>query len=308
MAENSDISWCDHTFNPWIGCTKVGPGCDHCYAEKLATTRLKVGWGKGAPRRRTKPQNWSKLLKWDREADAFYAANGRWPRVFCASLADIFDNEIDSGWRSDFFDHIRKTRNMEILIVTKRISNVERMLPRDFGEHDADRRVILIITVVNQPEADRDVPRLLKLKHKFPWLRVGLSIEPMLGPIHLYPYWLDRNFDGRQQRGLGPTPTIDWVITGGESKQLDGIRPLVELETQWVRDIDRVCVRYRVPHHFKQWGYTIPADQLLHTTAADDAVIYRDKRGAPRLIWREEFGNALYGHEVRQFPEQRIAA
>ena len=187
MAENSGISWTDHTFNPWLGCTNVGPGCDHCYAEKLVTTRLGVGWGPGAPRRRTKPGNWAKVRKWHREADAFKAQHGHYPRVFAASLADIFDNEVDQAWRDDFFALVKETPKLQWLIVTKRIRNVKKMLPADWGTGYSN--VVLIITVVNQAEADRDIPKLFET----PAQRRGLSVEPMLGPVdlceHLGMWW-----------------------------------------------------------------------------------------------------------------------
>src|SRR5574343_259845 len=119
MSANSKIEWCDHTFNPWIGCTKVSPGCDHCYAEQNTPVRVMRAsgvetWGPGALRRRTSDYNWSLPLKWDRRAQAAQSAwesgvkvvgggdeaellsrgfiKPRRPRVFCASLADVFDN------------------------------------------------------------------------------------------------------------------------------------------------------------------------------------------------------------------------
>ena len=90
MAENTKIEWTDHTFNPWIGCTKVGPGCDHCYAENLMDKRMGVAvWGPGNERVRTKEANWKMPLRWNAQADAFMAQHGRRQRVFCASLADV---------------------------------------------------------------------------------------------------------------------------------------------------------------------------------------------------------------------------
>jgi protein gp37 len=93
MGKDSSISWTDHTFNPWIGCTKVSFGCDHCYAESDFDYREhRVKWGTGMPRSRT-TSTWRNPVKWNREA----AATGYRPRVFCASLADVFDNEVISS-------------------------------------------------------------------------------------------------------------------------------------------------------------------------------------------------------------------
>ncbi|MDF3823474.1 DUF5131 family protein, partial [Leptospira sp. 96542] len=100
MGQDSKIEWCDHTFNPWEGCQKVGPGCDHCYAETRNARfggGVAVNWGPGAPRRRTSAANWKKPLKWNAEA----ARLGVRYRVFCASLADVFDNEAPQRWRQN---------------------------------------------------------------------------------------------------------------------------------------------------------------------------------------------------------------
>src|SRR5262245_48892390 len=108
MGENTNIAWADHTFNPWIGCTKVSVGdrgaCVNCYAEVATPVRaMHIAWGPGKPRHRTSPATWALPLKWERGAEAFRAEHGRRQRVFCASLADVFDNEVDPQWRADLF-------------------------------------------------------------------------------------------------------------------------------------------------------------------------------------------------------------
>ena len=110
MAENTKIEWADHTFNPWTGCTKVSSACDHCYAEGWAKRSGHVKWGSGQPRRRTSDANWRMPLKWSREAER----TGVRPRVFCASLADVFDNEVPDQWRIDLFDLIQRTPNLDL--------------------------------------------------------------------------------------------------------------------------------------------------------------------------------------------------
>ena len=164
MAENTKIEWADHTFSPWTGCTKVSPACDHCYAEGWAKRSGHVKWGSGQPRRRTSDANWRMPLKWNREAER----TGVRPRVFCASLADVFDNEVDPAWRADLFKLIADTPNLDWLLLTKRIGNAQRMI----GEaltimSEAGKpmnrwpwpNVWLSATVVNQEEADRDIPK-----------------------------------------------------------------------------------------------------------------------------------------------------
>jgi protein gp37 len=98
MGEYSKIEWTDHTFNPWIGCQHVSPGCDHCYAEKMMDHRYgRVEWGPHGQRKRTSEANWRNPVKWDAEAKSFKNEYGHPPRVFCASLADVFDNKVPSA-------------------------------------------------------------------------------------------------------------------------------------------------------------------------------------------------------------------
>jgi protein gp37 len=155
MGDTTKIEWCDKTFNPWVGCTKISPACDHCYAESWAkrTGSPQLWNGK---RRRTTPANWRKPLKWDREA----AELGVRYRVFCASLADVFDNAAPLAWRTDLFRLIHETPNLDWQLLTKRIGNVPTML-RVLGDDALPQNVWLGSTVVNQDEADRDIPKLL---------------------------------------------------------------------------------------------------------------------------------------------------
>ncbi|MFD1244870.1 DUF5131 family protein [Paralysiella testudinis] len=82
MSANTKIEWADHTFNPWLGCTKISPACDHCYAESWAKRSGLVKWGVHEPRRRTSVHNWQQPLRWQRQAQQ----QGIRYRVFCASL------------------------------------------------------------------------------------------------------------------------------------------------------------------------------------------------------------------------------
>ena len=190
MAETTAIAWCDSTFNPWIGCTKVGPGCDHCYAEALDKRHRWKGathWGPGVERMRTAPSNWAKPLAWNKKAEA----SGKPWRVFCASLADVFDNEVPEEWRHDLWRLIRATPALTWLLLTKRIGNVAKMHPG--GDYP---NVWIGATIVNQEEADRDLPKLLAV----PAAVRFVSYEPALGPVDWTKF-----------------PGIDWIIVGGES-------------------------------------------------------------------------------------------
>jgi protein gp37 len=106
MSANTKIEWADHTFNPWIGCTKVSPGCAHCYAETRSKRTDKVEWGKGKPRKRTSDANWKLPVRWNKLAGQVGYQESlthvqRRPRVFCASLADWLDDEVPSEWPAD---------------------------------------------------------------------------------------------------------------------------------------------------------------------------------------------------------------
>lgn len=245
MSENSKIEWTDHTFNPWEGCQKVGPGCDHCYAEtrnaRFAGGQA-VNWGPGAPRRRTSASNWRKPLAWNANHDAFFAEHGRRQRVFCASLADVFDNAVDPQWREDLFKLIDATPNLDWLLLTKRIGNVGNMLPVPFDFAKLYPHVWIGATVVNQEEADRDIPKLLAIPARVRFL----SMEPLLGPVNLAPYLYGIHLDNGEQ-------PVDWVIVGGESGP--GARPM---HPAWARDLRDQCTAADVPLLFKQWGEWSP--------------------------------------------------
>lgn len=131
MGVTTGIAWTDHTFNPWIGCAHVSPGCDHCYAEAGTSARIARGrglplWGEGAARQVTSPDYWKQPLRWDRAA----AKEGVRRRVFCASLADVFEDRRDlDAARCALWDMIEQTPNLDWLLLTKRPQNVLRLAP-----------------------------------------------------------------------------------------------------------------------------------------------------------------------------------
>ena len=264
MADTSKIEWTDSTFNPWIGCDKVGPGCDHCYAEDQ--DKLWFGgnqWGPKAPRQRTKTP-WAQVRKWQRDADAFEAKHGRQRRAFCGSLCDIMDNKVSPEWSEDAFELIEECDRINWQLLTKRVGNAEFRVPLHWLSGVWPQHVGLMITVVNQKEADRDIPKLLALKAKFniPW--VGISYEPALGPIDLRP-WLhtvdgtavDDLCDECGDRHSGPCEGegLDWVIAGGESG-----RNARWAYSEWFRAVRDQCAAAGVPFLLKQWGEWLPID------------------------------------------------
>lgn len=253
--KNTKIELADHTFNPWEGCTAVGPGCDHCYAEARNARfpgGTAINWGPGAPRRRTIAANWAQPLRWNAEAER----NGVRKSVFCASLGDWADNSVPVQWRFDLADVIIRTSHLDWLLLTKRIGNAAAMLAEMFPG-SIQPNVLIGATITNQAEADRDVPKLLAV----PAVKRFLSMEPLLGPV---------SFEGlfssdRINDGTNALEVLDWVIVGGESGP--NARPM---HPDWVRSLRDQCQAAGVPFLFKQWGEWVDADNGPEDDAAYD--------------------------------------
>lgn len=143
MGENSKIEWTHHTFNTWWGCVKVSPACDNCYAESLSK-RFGDHWGPKAEYRTFSDKHWNEPLRWNRAAEKA----GERHRVFCASMADVFDNRAPEGARERLWALIRQTPHLDWLLLTKRPQNIAEMLPEDWG--DGYPNVWLGVTVENQ--------------------------------------------------------------------------------------------------------------------------------------------------------------
>lgn len=254
MGENSKIEWTDHTFNPWVGCAKVSPACDHCYAESWAKrTGSPALWN--GERRRTSEQNWKQPLKWNAEAEKA----GTRSRVFCASLADVFDNQVPPEWRTDLFQLILATPSLDWLILTKRPQNIKEMYAVKWLAAPPEN-VWLGTTVENQTEANRRIPHLLTAPAKMHFL----SCEPLLGPVDLTavkqtvsPGYFGDCLQWHHQPACDKHityPTINWIICGGESGSKDS-RPM---HPDWARSLRDQCVAADVPFFFKQWGDWAP--------------------------------------------------
>ena len=188
MAENSGIEWTHHTFNPWIGCTKVSAACDFCYAEawdKRGLQGKESRWGPHAARTRTK--TWGNPLRWQRQA----LEQGRRFRVFCASLADVFDNHksILPQWRADLWSLIRHCPNLDFLLLTKRPQNIAKFAPWRWGEWPDN--VWLGTTVENQATADQRIWHLLQIPAKVR-AAIGTSLGDAALAYYIYLVAFDR--------------------------------------------------------------------------------------------------------------------
>lgn len=260
MAESTAIAWTDHTFNPWQGCEKVSPACDHCYAETLSK---RVGhperWGADGERAVTSDAYWRNPFKWDAKA----AAAGRPALVFCASMADVFEGRRDLNEpRARLWDLIEATPHLIWLLLTKRPENVEHMVPARWlgpvslgGNAEWPRNAWLGATVENQEQANARIPKLFDIGARVP-VRF-LSCEPLLGPIDLTVPSMgfhtvrgvlgDDYHDRTRWENIGRA--LNWVIVGGESG--GGFRAL---DVDHARSLRDQCARAGVPFFFKQHG------------------------------------------------------
>jgi len=252
MAETSAIEWTDSTFNPWIGCTKISPACDHCYAEALMDKRHgRVKWG--GERSRTSPGNWQQPRRWQKQAAAFFTEHGRRQRVFCSSLADVFDNQVPTDWRDDLWALIRDTPDLDWQLLTKRPQNIGKMLPGFWD--DVKGHVWLGTTVEDPKRADMNIPHLLQHDAAVRFV----SCEPLLAPVYLA---IHMPIGGDMSYG------INWVIAGGESGH--EARPS---HPDWFRLLREQCDNCAVPFLFKQWGNWLPGFMTAseHTMMLDDS-------------------------------------
>lgn len=267
MGENSKIEWTDHTFNPWLGCTKVSPGCDHCYAEAWSKRFGFVQWG-NHPRRRNSEAKWHEPLKWNERAQAFKREHGHRPRVFCAPDADVFDNQADPAWRTDLFALIRQCQRLDWLLLTKRPQNIAKMLPADWS--NGYRNVWLGITAEDQIRFDQR----WRILQRIPAALRFVSYEPAIGALRL------------PKNGTLP----DWLISGGESG--GGARPM---NPQWARDIISDCQCNGVVPFHKQWG-TYRNNPLV----AEEGMSLKDAQIADPY---GKGGGLIDGELVREYPK-----
>jgi protein gp37 len=249
MGENSAIAWCDHTFNPWIGCQKVSAGCDHCYAETLMDTRYgRVEWGQRktedtkprvGTRVRTSAANWKLPLRWAKAA----RSTGKRPRVFCASLSDWLDNQVPRSWRADLAELIEATPELDWLLLTKRPENYDHLSP--WERHNVPANVWLGITAEDQENYARRwaiLSRIFSARVRY------VSYEPAIGPL-------------TRLQLLPAAPIPDWIICGGESGP--GYR---DMNPDWARSVRNQCKGWIHPRFFmKQMAglKPIPGDLMV---------------------------------------------
>lgn len=272
MGANSKIEWTIHTFNPWWGCTKVSEACKNCYAEAWAKRVGQDVWGPKPQRRVMSDNHWKQPIKWNRDAEGLPER----PRVFCASMADVFeDREELINHRERLFDLIELTPNLDWLLLTKRPQNVKGL---SRWQDDWPENVWLGTTVELQKRAEELLPVLAEIPAKVRFI----SAEPLLGPLEI-DQWLGT--------------TIDWVITGGESGP--NARPA---SPEWFKSLLSQCMANQTAFHFKQWGDWAPGDGI--NLPARKRQMAQDGTEMIR-VGKKIAGRKLDGEEWDQLPKVR---
>ena len=266
MGENSEISWTNHTFNPWIGCDRVSPGCDHCYAEAIDGRFGGGHWGPAAPRRFMNDAYWRKPINWNARA----VRTGVRERVFCGSLCDWAEmrpdevGAIQAVTRMRLWQQINATPMLDWLLLSKRPENWAMLLPwaqPGGGNYMRSDRVStyaepwLNVWLMVTGENSEQLIRRTEILRRTPAAVRGISAEPLLEHISAktWDQALGRRVDYRRSGdGTGPTPDfprIDWLIVGDESGS--GARPA---QPDWIRTAREAALRHGVAFHFKQWN------------------------------------------------------
>ena len=218
MADNTAIEWTNATWNPVTGCTKIGIGCDNCYAERFAERFRGV---KGHPYEHgfdlmLRPERLDQPLKWRRSR-----------MIFVNSMSDVFHKDVPVDFIDRVFDTMEEADQHVFQVLTKRSSLMRRYVNARYQGGKAPDHIWLGTSVENNSK----ISRIRHLRETNAVVRF-LSLEPLIGPIE------DLDLDG-----------IHWVIVGGESGP--GARPI---DPDWVRDIRDRCLDAGVPFFFKQWG------------------------------------------------------
>lgn len=326
MAENSKIEWTDHTFNPWIGCTKVSPGCTNCYAavDTFARRERAHGrelWGPHAERHRTAEAYWKQPLKWNKSFwtqcevcgwRGVYDSKSHCPqcqhpmmevmvktrqRVFCSSLADVFEDHPQLGaWRTELFALIEDTPNLDWLLLTKRPENVTKMMPYSWVRK-FPQNIWMGTSVENQKYADERIPALLRIPAKVRFL----SCEPLLGNVdlHFNHLMVPDGYPDSGEEFNYHFEYIHWVICGGESGSK--ARPM---HPDWARSLRDQCQAAGVPFLFKQWGEWFPTFANAGTPGGrnqENGFYFEDNQQMWK-VGKHNAGRLLDGREWNETP------
>lgn len=291
MGDETGIAWTDHTFNPWIGCNKISPGCKHCYAEELVVRgRMQLPvWGPAATTERhlTADSNWRKPMQWHRAA----VKAGVRRRVFCASLADVFEDHPSLvPWRERLFALIEQCHGLDWQLLTKRPENLRRFLPPKWLASPLPH-VWLGTTVEDQERANERVPLLMETPAAIRFL----SMEPLLEPVSIrrlttlwHPYPQHVGYEVYPLLGTMAIPDHDrdsgyihWVILGGESG-----KHARACDIQWIKSLIDQCGELRTSVFVKQLGTQAVDSERVDILGPDKTVHYVRPIGDPLVAER----------------------
>jgi protein gp37 len=304
----SKIEWTDRVWNPVTGCTKISPGCDNCYAERMAHRLAHIegsGYGtgvdspnpEGAFNVKLRPERIEQPLRWKKPS-----------KIFVCSMGDLFHDKVPFNFINDCFFEMEKASQHIFLVLTKRPKRMAKFFGRVHDINWPYKNVWLGVTAENQQMANERIPILLQI----PAVVRFVSVEPMLGPVNLMGIPFDRHTTMNVLEGCGistksPCQSIpnawcnklDWVICGGESGP--GARPM---HPDWARGLRDQCQAAGVPFFFKQWGEwaypnQMPDDTYMNIEQFGNGVGISD---APLKVGKKRAGRLLDGRTWDEFP------
>lgn len=295
------IEWATKVWNPVTGCTKISPGCDNCYAERMSK-RFAEPWGLDIadPFKVTLyPERMKEPLRWRKPS-----------RIFVCSMGDLFHDDVPDKYLDQVFAIMAKASQHIFLVLTKRPDRMRNYIIKAMYDEDCNYQgwyeaidelgipdvapmgnVWLGVTAENQEQADKRIPILLQI----PAAVRFVSVEPMLSAVKIIDYLGEEvrwNCHGEE---ISRRPGLNWVICGGESGP--GARPMHPDWIRWLRD---QCQVAGVPFMFKQWGeYGVTCCEF-HRSCDGSCTFCSDK---PIKMGKKKAGRLLDGREWDEYPE-----
>lgn len=271
MSDHTHIEWTDATWNPITGCSVVSAGCKHCYAMKLAGTRLQHHPSRAGLTVDTKVGPvWTGEVRFNAEWIDQPLRWRRARRIFVCAHGDLFHESVPDEWIDQVFAVMALATQHAFQVLTKRPERMRRYITTPFcanriakametvapdrsvwvwpGEGVAPRNVWLGVSVEDQAAAEERIPLLLATPAHVRWI----SAEPLLGPLDFVGLFVD---DQDPRVHINWLEALDWVVAGGESGT--GARPM---QIEWARSLRDQCEAAGVPFLFKQWGSWAPVD------------------------------------------------
>lgn len=305
----SKIEWTNETWNPIIGCTKVSPGCDNCYAEKMACRLASMEHNISAYDYRyiVNGTEFDKPTKWNGET--FFAESQinkplkrkKPTKYFVCSMGDLFHKSVSFQDVTGIIEIIEKCKQHTFQILTKRPERMKEYFDLllngalDYTKLAAlpIKNLWLGVTAENQEQAENRIPVLLQIPAKVHFV----SIEPMLSFIDLMPA-IFYEFEG-WKLGIENPPKIDWVICGGESGHKARL-----INPGWVETLRDQCKKLRIPFFFKQWGEHLPImdPSELKKYPLSKLVEKHEWQTVFAKIGKKKAGSLLDGKEYNEMP------